>query len=151
MNSIFKEFENFSIDKKTLSAALGFEPRSFDRQLKDLGSNSSAIENVFFSTERFSNSSNIFYINLKFQKHVRNFFRNLQNTHDIFVNLLKCLLSSPKELKNYHKFLAMLIKILTLYKNSELSDAILCNHFKLFIISYYPLKSSNMSKLYETF
>ena len=30
MNSIFKEFENISVEKKTLSTALGFEPRSFD-------------------------------------------------------------------------------------------------------------------------
>ena len=30
MNSIFKEFENLSVEKKTLSTALGFEPRSFD-------------------------------------------------------------------------------------------------------------------------
>ena len=30
INSIFKEFENFSVEKKTLSTALGFEPRSFD-------------------------------------------------------------------------------------------------------------------------
>ena len=30
-----------------------------DRQSKDLGSNPSAIESVFFSTERFSNSLNI--------------------------------------------------------------------------------------------
>ena len=28
--SIFKEFENLSVEKKTLSTALGFEPRSFD-------------------------------------------------------------------------------------------------------------------------
>ena len=27
---IFKEFENLSVEKKTLSTALGFEPRSFD-------------------------------------------------------------------------------------------------------------------------
>ena len=27
---IFKEFENPSVEKKTLSTALGFEPRSFD-------------------------------------------------------------------------------------------------------------------------
>ena len=27
MNSIFKEFENVSVEKKTLSTALGFEPR----------------------------------------------------------------------------------------------------------------------------
>ena len=30
MNSIFKESENLSVEKKTLSTALGFEPRSFD-------------------------------------------------------------------------------------------------------------------------
>ena len=30
MNSIFKEFENLSVEKKTLSTTLGFEPRSFD-------------------------------------------------------------------------------------------------------------------------
>ena len=30
MNSIFKEFENLSVEKKTLSTALGFEPKSFD-------------------------------------------------------------------------------------------------------------------------
>ena len=30
MNSIFKEFENLSVEKKTFSTALGFEPRSFD-------------------------------------------------------------------------------------------------------------------------
>ena len=30
MNSIFKEFKNLSVEKKTLSTALGFEPRSFD-------------------------------------------------------------------------------------------------------------------------
>ena len=28
--SIFKEFENLSVEKMTLSTALGFEPRSFD-------------------------------------------------------------------------------------------------------------------------
>ena len=27
---IFKEFENLSMEKKKLSTALGFEPRSFD-------------------------------------------------------------------------------------------------------------------------
>ena len=27
---ILKEFENISVEKKTLSTALGFEPRSFD-------------------------------------------------------------------------------------------------------------------------
>ena len=27
---IFKEFENLSVEKMTLSTALGFEPRSFD-------------------------------------------------------------------------------------------------------------------------
>ena len=27
---IFKEFENLSVQKKTLSTALGFEPRPFD-------------------------------------------------------------------------------------------------------------------------
>ena len=30
MNSNIKEFENPSVEKKTLSTALGFEPRSFD-------------------------------------------------------------------------------------------------------------------------
>ena len=30
MNSIFKEFYNHSVEKTTLSTALGFEPRSFD-------------------------------------------------------------------------------------------------------------------------
>ena len=30
MNSKFKEFENHSVEKKTLSTALGFESRSFD-------------------------------------------------------------------------------------------------------------------------
>ena len=29
-NQIFKEFENISVEKKTLLTALGFEPRSFD-------------------------------------------------------------------------------------------------------------------------
>ena len=29
-NYIFKEFENLSVEKKALSTALGFEPRSFD-------------------------------------------------------------------------------------------------------------------------
>ena len=33
MNSIFKEFENLYMEKKTLSTALGFEPRSFDCRL----------------------------------------------------------------------------------------------------------------------
>ena len=58
MNSNIKEFENLSVEKKTLSTTLGFEPRSFavDRQSKDLGSNPSAVESVFFSTERFSNT-----------------------------------------------------------------------------------------------
>ena len=32
--------------------------RAVDRQSKDLGSNPSAVESVFFSTERFSNSLN---------------------------------------------------------------------------------------------
>ena len=62
MNSIFKEFEKLSVEKNTLSTALGFESRSFgavDRQSKDLGSNPSTIESVFFSTESFSNSLNI--------------------------------------------------------------------------------------------
>ena len=30
MDSNIKEFENLSVEKKTLSTALGFEPRSFD-------------------------------------------------------------------------------------------------------------------------
>ena len=30
MNSNIKEFENLSVEKKTLSTALGFEPRSVD-------------------------------------------------------------------------------------------------------------------------
>ena len=30
INSIFKEFENLSVEKMTLSTALGFEPRSFE-------------------------------------------------------------------------------------------------------------------------
>ena len=30
MNSIFQEFENLSVEKKTLSTALGIEPMSFD-------------------------------------------------------------------------------------------------------------------------
>ena len=30
MNSIFKEFKQFSMEKKTLLTALGLEPRSFD-------------------------------------------------------------------------------------------------------------------------
>ena len=30
MNSNIKEFENLSVEKKTLSTALGFEPKSFD-------------------------------------------------------------------------------------------------------------------------
>ena len=30
INTIFKEFKNLSVEKKTLSTALGFEPRSFD-------------------------------------------------------------------------------------------------------------------------
>ena len=30
MNSNIKEFENLCVEKKTLSTALGFEPRSFD-------------------------------------------------------------------------------------------------------------------------
>ena len=33
--------------------------RAVDRQSEDLGSNPSAVENVFFSTERFSNSLKI--------------------------------------------------------------------------------------------
>ena len=57
MNSILKEFENFSVEKKTLSTALGFELRSFDCQ-----GNPSAVESVFFSTERYSNSLNIKYL-----------------------------------------------------------------------------------------
>ena len=114
---LFKEYENLSVEKKTLSTALGFEPMSFDYrstalttelhrsstsaspqenlgsysrkaeplgdigrsscgegeverlcsstvravdwQLEDLGSNPNAVESVFFSTERFSNSLNI--------------------------------------------------------------------------------------------
>ena len=82
----FKEFENLSVEKKTLSTARGFEPRSFDcrltvlttelhrrptfpllvravdRQSKYLGSNPSAVESVFYSTKRFSNSLNIEFI-----------------------------------------------------------------------------------------
>ena len=50
INSIFKEFENLSVEKKTFAV---------DRQSKDLGWNTSAVESVFFSTERFSNSLNI--------------------------------------------------------------------------------------------
>ena len=42
----FKEIEIFLWKKKTLSTAL-------DRQSKDLGSNPSAVESIFFSTERF--------------------------------------------------------------------------------------------------
>ena len=30
INSMFKEFENLSVEKKALSTALGFDPRSFD-------------------------------------------------------------------------------------------------------------------------
>ena len=30
INSNIKEFENLSVEKKTLSTALGFEPRSFE-------------------------------------------------------------------------------------------------------------------------
>ena len=48
-----EEFENLSVEEKTLSTALGIEPRSFDCRLKDLGLNPSAVESVFFSTERF--------------------------------------------------------------------------------------------------
>ena len=33
MNSIFKEFENLAVEKKTLSTALGFKLRSFDCRL----------------------------------------------------------------------------------------------------------------------
>ena len=42
-----KEFGNLSVEKKTLLNALGFELRSFDC------SNPSAVESVFFSTEKF--------------------------------------------------------------------------------------------------
>ena len=43
MNSIFKEFKNLTVEKKTVSTTLRFKPRSFDCR----------------STERFSNSLNI--------------------------------------------------------------------------------------------
>ena len=41
-----------------------------DRQSKDLGSNPSAVESVFFSTERFSNSLNIEYNFFKLKKNI---------------------------------------------------------------------------------
>ena len=37
INSIFKKFENISVEKKTLSTALEFEPRSFDCRLFNSG------------------------------------------------------------------------------------------------------------------
>ena len=46
MNSIFKEFENLSVEKKTLSTALGYEPRSFD--CRSTVSNSLKIENIHY-------------------------------------------------------------------------------------------------------
>ena len=44
INSIFKEFENLSVEKMTLSTALGFEPRSFDC----LGNFQNAIKHINF-------------------------------------------------------------------------------------------------------
>ena len=35
---IFKEFENHSVEKKTLSTVLEFEPRSFDCIINDFAS-----------------------------------------------------------------------------------------------------------------
>ena len=46
------------MEKKTLSTALGFEPRSFDYRSTAL-TTELHIESVFFSTERLSNSLNI--------------------------------------------------------------------------------------------
>ena len=50
MNSIFKEFDYLYVEKKTLSTALGFEPRSDNRKRS---------KTSFFSTERFLNSLNL--------------------------------------------------------------------------------------------
>ena len=71
MNSIFKEFENLSVEKRRFRLRWDSSPglsiagrlcssvvRAVDRQSKDLGSNPSAVESVFFSTEIFSNSLN---------------------------------------------------------------------------------------------
>ena len=58
MNSNIKEFENLSVEKKTFSTALGFEPRW---QSKDLGSNPSAVESVFFPQKDFK-FFNIFFL-----------------------------------------------------------------------------------------
>ena len=54
---IFREFENFSVEKKTLSTVLGFEPKSFDCQssrpaIEKLGLESQRSRKRLFSTER---------------------------------------------------------------------------------------------------
>ena len=58
MNSNIKEFENLSVEKKTLSTALRFEPRSFDDRpaIERPGLESQRSQKRLFSTERFSNS-----------------------------------------------------------------------------------------------
>ena len=49
--------------------------RAVDRQLKDLGSNPSAVESVFFSTEGFSNSLNyLLYLHFSLFSYVKTVF-----------------------------------------------------------------------------
>ena len=58
MNLIFKEIETLSVEN--VGCLCSSVVRAVDRQSKDLGSNPSAVESIYFSTERFSNSLNTF-------------------------------------------------------------------------------------------
>ena len=65
MNSNIKEFENPSVEKKTLPTALGFEPQSFDCRSTALTTelhrhltSPSPLEDLLISP-RFSNSLNM--------------------------------------------------------------------------------------------
>ena len=75
---------------------------SIDRQSKDLGSNPSAVESVFFSTERFSNSLSISKIICKI---VTDFLRELNK-----VNFQEIC-----QLKNICVFFTILDKICNYY------------------------------------
>ena len=93
-NFFFKEFENLSMEKKTLSTALGFEPRSFDCRSTALTtelhrrptSPSQLINLKFFfyckSKKSFFDSKKLFFSAHKYMCNVldRNIFFNLKNS-----------------------------------------------------------------------
>ena len=74
---IFKEFENLSVEKKTLSTALGFEPRPFDcRSTISLDVDTALLEILNFNLKKFNSII------------INKFFNSVADLHEDIVILL---------------------------------------------------------------